>query len=103
VPDGARGHHVAGLAAQRADPDLEWMRGVLSASYLRNLNAQAMVLEPATCTVHLATASGVRAAALSSWHAIAGARLMAGDDLGQVPLATSGPLKAPWPHYTAQP
>jgi hypothetical protein len=101
TPDDARGRHVRMLAGKRADPDLEWMRGVLTASYLHGINAQAMILEPATRTLHLATASGVRAAALSPWHALAGARLMAGDALDQVPIATTPALPRPWPHYTA--
>ena len=101
VPDDARGRYVKLLSASRADPDLEWMRGILTAAYMHTINAQAMILEPATCTVHLAMSSGVRPAALSPWHAIDGARLMAGDTLDQIPLTTTPAVK-PWPHYTGQ-
>lgn len=102
IPDDARGRHVKTLSTSRTDPDLEWMRGILTAAYMRTINAQAMILEPATCTVHLATASGVRPAALSSWHAIDGAQLMAGAAVDQVPVTTTAAVKEPWPHYAGQ-
>ena len=102
IPDDARGRHVQKLTTGHAPPDLDWMRGVLSASYMHNINAQAMILVPATRMIHLATASGVRAAALSAWHALDGARMMAGDALDKLPLTTSGPLTKPWAHYTTQ-
>jgi len=78
--------------------DVEWMKHLLTATYLRDINAQAMVLVPATRTLHLAT-FGFKAAALSPWHAIDGVRLMQGEDLATVPLVSSPAINDPFQHY----
>ncbi|HEX3132336.1 MAG TPA: C45 family peptidase [Planctomycetota bacterium] len=106
LPENARGQHAYELTRLRRNPDVEWMKHLLTATYMPGtiiaMNAQAMVLVPATRSVHLAT-YGLKAAALSPWHTIDGARLMAGDDLMAVPLLTSPAIADPFPHYAAKP
>ena len=65
---------------------------------MSSINAQAMVLVPATRTVHLAIFDG-KAAALSPWHLLDAARLMAGEDLATVPVVNSPAISVPFPHY----
>ncbi len=97
-PLDARGKHVHHLTGENRNPDIAWMKGVLSASYMPGINAQAMVLVPATRTVHLALFDG-KAAALSAWHAFDGAALMAGAALDQVNVTTGKAITEPFPHY----
>jgi len=98
LPTDARGHRAHELTRERGDPDIEWMKGLLSATYMPGINAQAMVLVPATRTVHLAIFDG-KAAALSPWHLLDAARLMAGEDLATVPVVNSPAISVPFPHY----
>ena len=98
LPTDPRGLYARELADTRRLPDLTWLRGLLTATYLRDLNAQAMVLVPATRALHLATNDG-KPAALSTWYGVDGARLMAGAALDQVPVTVLEPVK-PFPHYT---
>jgi Acyl-coenzyme A:6-aminopenicillanic acid acyl-transferase len=106
LPVDARGQHAYELTRLRRNPDVEWMKHLLTATYMPGtiiaMNAQAMVLVPGTRTVHLAT-YGLKAAALSPWHTIDGARLMAGENLLTVPLVASPAIADPFPHYAAKP
>jgi hypothetical protein len=101
-PTDARGKHALELTRVRPNPDVDWMKHLLSATYMRGINAQAMVFVPQTRVVHLAVFAG-RPAALSPWHELDGAALMSGADLGTVSLATSAALSDPFEHYAGGP
>ena len=98
LPTDMRGRRAHELTRERSDPDIEWMKGMLSATYMPGINAQAMVLVPATRAVHLALFDG-KAAALSAWHAFDGAALMAGAALDQVNVTTGKAIAEPFAHY----
>lgn len=97
-PLDARAKHAYELTRVKPNPDIEWMKHLLSATYMRGINAQAMVFVPQTRSIHLATYA-TRAAALSPWHALDGAALMTGADLATVPLPAGPALAEPFPHY----
>jgi hypothetical protein len=97
-PTDIRGQRAHELTRERSDPDIDWMKGMLSATYMPGINAQAMVLVPATRAIHLAIFDG-KAAALSAWHAFDGAALMAGSALDQVNVTTDKAISEPFAHY----
>jgi hypothetical protein len=82
------------------------MKRLLTATYMPGsitaMNAQAMVLVPATRTLHLAL-YGTKEAALSPWHQVDAAQLMAGSDLATVSMITTPAIDDPFQHYTKAP
>jgi hypothetical protein len=89
-----RGTTLQQLIGQ-GEPDPAWMRQSLTSTYLKGINAQAMVFTPATRTLELALGSSHAPAALQSWRRIELAGLLAGDGPDTVPvcdLAKSRPL-----------
>lgn len=88
-----RGHCTAG-----AVPDAAWMRQVLTASYMPGINAQAMVFEPATCTVELALGTGAEPAAKARWWRVPLATLLAAGDMTALTVDVL-PASVPLPHY----
>ena len=71
LPQDVRGRCLTGLGgtcrATGAPPSDAWLRRTLTASYMKGINAQAMVLVPERRELQLATGSGWKAAALSDW------------------------------------
>lgn len=65
---GPRCVHLRKLCAGGSEP--QRLRSLLSASYLKGLNAQAMVIEPATRRIDLALGTSFAPAALAPWHAV---------------------------------
>lgn len=98
LPTDIRGQRAHELTRERSDPDVDWMKGVLSATYMPGINAQAMVLVPATRAIHLAIFDG-KAAALSPWRAFDGKALMSGAALDQVSVITGKAITEPFAHY----
>lgn len=101
-PQDARGKCAVALSRLRPDPDVDWMKHLLTATYMPDLNAQAMIFVPATRTLHLATHLQ-KAAALSPWHELDGKVLMSGADLLIVPVVSSAAISDPFAHYTSSP
>jgi hypothetical protein len=103
IPEDKRGQHAHHLTQTRLNPDVDWMKRLLTATYMpahfTALNAQAMVLIPTTRTVHLAL-YGSKEAALSPWHEVNAATLMAGIDLETFPVIASPAIADPFRHYT---
>jgi isopenicillin-N N-acyltransferase like protein len=97
-PLDARGRRAVELSRLRRNPDIEWMKHLLTATYMPLINAQAMIFVPATRTLHLAT-HDAKAAALSPWHVLDGTVLMSGADLTVVPVVASPAIADPFPHY----
>lgn len=106
LPEDKRGRHAHELTRVRRNPDVDWMKRLLTATYMPGnitaMNAQAMVLVPATRTLHLAL-FGTKEAALSPWHQVDAAQLMAGSDLANVPMIRTPAIDDPFQHYTKAP
>jgi hypothetical protein len=60
------------------------MRSTLTATYLADINAQAMLFVPARRRLELALGTGLRPAALQPWHGLDCAPLLAGADPADV-------------------
>jgi hypothetical protein len=103
VPVDLRGRHVMELTRQTINPDNEWFRRLLTASYMPGINAQAMVLEPATQSLSLATANAFTPAALMPWKHLALAPLLRGGSLNNVQFTQTPSITNPLPHYDKQP
>jgi hypothetical protein len=74
----------AGGTAASAPGDAAWMRRTLTAVYQNGINAQAMLFEPATRTLQVATGTAVRPAATGTWRTLDLGRALDGDGLDTV-------------------
>jgi hypothetical protein len=93
----SNGARTAGLAVDErgrtlrefisGTPDDAWMRRCLSATYLKGINAQAMVFTPATRSLDLALGSGTQPAALQAWRRLDLTGLLAGGEPAAVTVA----------------
>ena len=98
-PQDRRGRCLDGLGATcRATgtaPTDDWMRRSLTASYMKGINAQAMLLTPATRTLDLSTGTGWHPAATNLWHRYDLAAALEGR--GPVTVSTLGVVADPLP------
>jgi len=84
------------------EPDPAWMRQSLTTTYLKGINAQAMVFTPATRTLELALGSSTAPAALQTWKRIELAGLLAGEAPDTV-VITDLPKSEPLTHFLDRP
>ncbi len=98
-PADERGERLREVIAEAPPmPDAAWMRRIPSCSYMPGINAQAMILEPASLTLWLATGDATHPAALATWHRIDLRGWLAGTADPQ-PIAIE-PAVRPLTHYT---
>jgi hypothetical protein len=95
-----RGTTLQGLIGH-GEPDPAWMRQSLTSTYLKGINAQAMVFTPATRTLELALGSASAPAALQTWRRIELAGLLAGAGPATVPVSDL-PKSQPLTHFLDQ-
>ncbi len=98
-PQDDRGLCLRGLCTAGAVPDAAWMRQILTASYMPGINAQAMVFEPATCTLEVALGTGSEPAATSRWWRVPLKTVFAAGELGALTVEQL-PASEPLPHYS---
>lgn len=90
IPLDARGAWLARTTAGALpSADEAWLRQLLGGCCLRGLNAQAMLFEPATLRLQLATGGARSPAATSAWHALDLAPLLRH---GRLPEPLSSPV-----------
>ena len=77
------------------------MRQVLTASYMPGINAQAMVFEPATCTLEVALGTGSEPAATSRWWRVSLTAAFAAGELRALTVEQL-PASVPLRHYSKQ-
>jgi hypothetical protein len=99
--DDPRGRCLRALAGACAsgDVDAAWLHGALAAVYLRNLNAQAMVLVPGERRLQLATGTSSHPAALGTYRELDLAPLFAGEPITTVVPTVLGPVVQAPAHY----
>jgi len=95
------GRLAMGCTAQKSGDqgDAAWMRQSLSAVYQNGINAQAMLFEPATRTVQVATGTAAKPAAIGTWRTLSLGRALDGDGLDTVTVAKL-PKSAVLRHFT---
>jgi hypothetical protein len=100
-PDDARGRCLRDLAgaASGAEVYAAWLRRALAAVYLRNLNAQAMVLVPGERRLQLSTGTSSHPAALGVYRELALAPLFAGSPISAAVPTLLGAVDQPPAHY----
>lgn len=86
------------ITALTAEPDATWFRRVVSASYLRGENAQAMVFSPATRHLDLALGAGFEPAVLRAWSSVALGAILDGAPVGTAEVMNL-PAETPLRHY----
>jgi len=94
------GSLVRACAALPGTPDATWFRRVLSASYMKGLNAQAMVFDHRERRLELAVAEGRVPAALRGWYAIELGPLLDGAAVDQA-VVRRLPAELPMTHYSS--
>ena len=100
TPTDARGRFLdAQCRSHAGTADQEWMRRALTTCYMPGINAQAMVFEPATCTLELAVGTGVAPAATAAWWRIPLAELLNGTRSAESAEVASLTPCVPLPHY----
>lgn len=100
-PDDDRGRRLRQRAAEAgARPgDRGWMRQSLSCSYMRGINAQAMLFVPALRRCELALGTGTKAAAYQPWRGFDLGGILAGGELADLTCERL-PAEQPLPHYS---
>jgi hypothetical protein len=97
---GERACTLQQLAAQHPD-DRDWLRRCTTASFLPQLNAQAMVWEPANQVLFVARGGTWTPAARQNWHRVDLAPMFAGADPTVDGITALGAVE-PLPHYADQ-
>jgi Acyl-coenzyme A:6-aminopenicillanic acid acyl-transferase len=103
-PNDQRGRHALALVEKvenRLNPDAERMKRLLTATYMPQINTQAMIFVPSIRSLQLAT-YGPQPAALSKYKSIDVAALLAGAQLAEYPVHVQ-PAVEKLPHYFDKP
>ncbi len=97
-PIDQRGRHALSLMEKALNPDVDWMKRLLSATYMPHINTQAMIFIPSSRSLQLAI-YGPRPAALSTYKTIDVAALLTGAQLAEYPVLLQPAVDKPFPHY----